>query len=291
MVFYRKDLVEKWGLEPPSEQGYSWETLTENCRKAQKKIAEENLTDTYPLIYGVKGEMAAITFQQIAWSFGADLFVDGKVPNFNTPEAKAAMELTLQWAKEGLVSPGFVEYEYPEVLTGFQEGKAVFALQWNAAAADILNPEKSPITANNTAFSVSPYQKDKGPQQLRVWPSVWAMGVSAYSKKPEEAFSYIAWFTSKEIARDYVTNGGGSSGRRSLLSDPEIVKANPQYPAMLESFKVYAAFPNLQSYPYIDASILPPHLEAIWQGTETIESALQKATEETKKYLEEQGEL
>jgi multiple sugar transport system substrate-binding protein len=292
MFYYRTDLVEKWGLEPPPAQGYSWPQLIDNCKKAQAKLAAENMTDTFPLLFGVKAAHSAIHFQQMAWSYGADLFKDGKMPNFNSPEAVASVEDAVGWlVKDKLVTPGMVGYEYPEVLTAYQQGKAVFALQWNAAAPDILNPDKSPASAGKTAFSVYPWQTDKGAEQLRLWPSVWSVGVSAYSKHPKEAFEYAAWFTSKEVARDYVMHGGGSSGRQSLLTDPEILKSNPQYPAMLQGFKVYHALPDLVSYDYLLNNILPAHLQAVWQGTTKAKDALDAATEEAKKYLSDKGEI
>lgn len=292
MFYYRTDLLEKYGIEAPGPQGYSWDELIANCRIAKEKIAADGLADTYPLLFGTKRTHASIHFQQIAWSYGADLFVDGKMPNFNSPEAIAALEDEVSWVQdEGLVTPGMVGYEYPEVLTAYQQGKAVFALQWNAAAPDILNPEKSPESAGKTAFSVFPWQKDKGPEQLRLWPSVWSMGVSAFSKRPEEAFEYVAWFTSKDVARDYVMKGGGSSGRQSLLTDPEILKANPQFAAMGEGFKVYHAMPNLVSYDFINTDILPAHLQAVWQGEKSAKEALDAATEEAKQYLTDKGEI
>lgn len=292
MFFYRTDLVEKWGLEAPGPQGFSWDQLIANCRIAQQKIAEESLADTYPLLFGTKTTHSAIHFQQMAWSYGADLFLDSKMPNFDSPEAVASLEDATSWLlTDKLISPGMVGYEYPEVLTAFQQGKAVYALQWNASAPDILSAEKSPITAGNTGFSVYPWQTDKGATQIRLWPSVWGMGVSAYSERPEAAFEYISWFTSKDVAREYVQHGGGSSGRGSLLNDPEIVAENPQFPAMLEGFKVYHALPDLVSYDYILNTILPSHLQSAWQGQVSPKDALTAATEEAKAYLTDKGEL
>ena len=87
------------------------------------------------------------------------------------------------------------------------------AFQWNAAAPTFLDASKSPETAGKIGFSMLPYFKDKGSKVNRFNPRRTRVGVSAYSKNQKEAFAYCAWFTSQEIARDYVTNGGGSSGR------------------------------------------------------------------------------
>jgi ABC-type glycerol-3-phosphate transport system substrate-binding protein len=115
--------------------------------------------------------------------------------------------------------------------------------------------------------------------------------VSAYSKNPEAAFSYVAWFASPETARNYVVNGGGSSGRQSLLTDPEIVNANPVYPALLDGYKVYHPLPTLESYGYVDANIIPPYIQAAISGETSPKEALEKATEEAKNFLKDKGEI
>ena len=68
------------------------------------------------------------------------------------------------------VTEGAIGYEYPDVLTGFQTGKAVTAFQWNAAAPTFLDASKSPETAGKLGFSMLPYFKDKGAKIARFHP-------------------------------------------------------------------------------------------------------------------------
>jgi len=88
-------------------------------------------------------------------------------------------------------------------------------------SATILDAKASPITATTTGFNLYPYDKPAGADVQRIYPSVHAIGVSAFTKQPEAAFEYVAWFTSQDTAREYVLHGGGSSGRKSLLNDPQ----------------------------------------------------------------------
>ena len=73
-----------------------------------------------------------------------------------------------------------------------------------------------------------PYFKEQGSKTVRFHPSPHGIGVSTYSKNQKEAFAYIAWFTSQEIARDYVTTGGGhllrarNTGRRGWIIWPPV---------------------------------------------------------------------
>jgi multiple sugar transport system substrate-binding protein len=184
-----------------------------------------------------------------------------------------------------------VGWEYPEVLTAFQQGRAVVALQWNASAQPILDPKASPITATTTAFNLYPYDKPAGADVQRVYPSVHAVGVSAFTKQPEAAFEYVAWFTSQDTARDYVLHGGGSSGRKSLLNDPASAKDNPHLPWLLKGLQQYHALPDTTADDYIINNLLSPDVNSIWAGQTDVKSGLQKADSETTSYLQEKGIL
>jgi multiple sugar transport system substrate-binding protein len=291
MFYYRKDLLKKYGIPEPGPTGYSWTDLTKHALDLKGKLAADGKTDVFPLLFGVKPTgHASINAYQPIWSHGQALFDDKWNPQFAAPKSVAAMTMMTDLLfKHQVVSEGVVGYEYPEVLTAYQQGKAVMALQWNAAAPTILDRTKSAETAENTGFSVYPFDPGAGPQQGRVQANVWAQGISAYSKKAEAAFSYIAWFTSKDTARDYVVNGGGSSGRQSLLTDPAIVEKNPQYPALLEGFKLYVTPPKLAEWGYINSSIVNPEVGGVWTKQQSVEEGLKKVDQQTTEYLKDQG--
>ena len=177
------------------------------------------------------------------------------------------------------------------MLTAFQQGRAVVALQWNASAQTILDPKASPMTATNTAFNLYPYDKPAGADVQRVYPSVHAVGVSAFTKQPEAAFEYVAWFTSQDIAREYVLHGGGSSGRKSLLNDPASAKDNPFLPWLLKGLQQYHALPDTTADDYVINNVLSPDVNGIWAGQTDVKSGLQKADSETTSYLQEKGIL
>jgi multiple sugar transport system substrate-binding protein len=292
MFFYRKDLVDKWGLEHPPEDGFTWDALIENARAAVEPIKSEGLEgEMYPLIFSLGLEQIGVFMLQTMWSYGGDCYIDDIMPNWNAPEGKQALADLKEWYDEGLMSPGCSGFGYSEVLIAMQQGGGVYMPQWNASAPDLLNPDKSPITAGNMAFSIFPYHKDVGPDVLRHWPSVWALGISKYSKHPDEAFSYISWFTSKDIARDYVLNGGGSSGRTSLLTDPEILAKNPQFGPMLKGLANYHADASVMSSDYLRKEILSRWANSAIVGEVGTDEALDKATEEAITYLKDQGEI
>ena len=86
-------------------------------------------------------------------------------------------------------------------------------------------------------------------------------------------------------------NGGGSSGRSSLLTDPSIVAKNPQYPAVLQGFNTLHLLPQIPEFSYIDASIINPDMSAIWSKQVDIAGGLKKTNDEITQYLQDQGVL
>ncbi|MBV9544463.1 MAG: extracellular solute-binding protein [Chloroflexi bacterium] len=293
MFFYRKDLLKKYGIQEPGPKGYSWDELLNNALALKPKLAADGQTDMFPLVFGVKPTgHASIQTQNVIWSYGQEIFDEKWNPQLTSDKANQAMTMLTDFLfKHQVVSEGITGYEYPEVLTALQENKAVMALQWNAAAPTVLDASKSPAWGpDNTAFSVYPYGPG-GPDQKRIRESVWAVCVSSFSKQQEAAFSYLAWFTSKDVARDYVLNGGGSSGRSSLLTDPDIVAKNPQYPAVLNGFNVLHLVPRIPEWSYISGSILDPDMSAIWSKQVSVADGLKKANDEIVNYLKDQGVL
>jgi len=294
MFYYRTDLLQKYGVTPPPVTGYSLDEMRQNALKIQAALKSEGApNDMYALILGAKPQFhAAINIVQPAWSKGAEFFGEGNKPTLDTQQmTDATTFMTNLLFQDKVVSPGIVGYEYPEVLTAYQQGKAVMALEWNAAAPTILDPKTSPITAATTGFSTYPFDATVGADHPRVFPSVHGIGVSHFSKKQKAAFAYVVWFTSQQVAADYVVNGGGSSGRASLLTNPDILAKAPYYSAVLEGFKVYHPFPQLAQWPYIYNNILGVNFNAIWTQQTSVADGVKKIQDETTSYLQDQGVL
>ncbi|MFN8524661.1 MAG: extracellular solute-binding protein [Chloroflexota bacterium] len=287
---YRKDLLQKYGVPEPPLEGYEWSDYVKHLKTLQDGLQKDGKSDVFPLLLGSKKPgHANIHIVQKGWGLGGNLF-DKITPTYDDPKMVESAEffLDLMYGKK-FISEGAVGYEYPDVLTGFQQGKAATAFQWNAAAPTFLDASKSPETAGKLGFSMLPYDKALGSKVNRFHPSPHGIGVSTFSKNQKEAFAYVAWFTSQDIARDYVSKGGGSSGRGSLLTDKTILEKNPQFAALNEVLKLQHAYPPLEQYNYVYNTILAAHNSAIWTKQETAKDGLAKAKAEAIQYLKEQG--
>ncbi|MGA2111683.1 MAG: extracellular solute-binding protein [Anaerolineales bacterium] len=293
MMFYRKDFVEKYGLQTPPLEGWSWSQLIDNARQGAKAIKADNLEGKmYPLIFPLSSEQLFIVYLQNAWSYGAPVYLEGEtVPNFNCEQSVQAVADLKSWFDEGLMSKGCLGYGFAEINAAMQQNAGIYMLQWSSGAPELEDATTSPTTAGKLGYCNWPYEAAMGPAVLRCWPSMFANGVSAFSKQQEAAFSYCAWFSSKEVARTYCLAGGGDSGRSSLLTDPQVLKANPQYEGMLAGLATYHPQEAFASVDYVERNILGPYLNSVLTGSLKPQEAMDKATQESVAYLKQKGEI
>ena len=289
MMFFRADVFEKYDIDAPDPlAGWSFDQLADGCRKLKTALANDGKDETWPLVLLLAG--AGTVHYNFAASMGTPLYDADSLPNYNSAASVAALELIKSWMDEGLISPGALGYNYPEGIETLRQGQTVIALQWDTAAVELTDPGASPTTADTLEFSVHPWDANVGHNAPRIWTGVWSNFISKFSQNWEAALSYSAWYTSKEIAYDYVRYGGGHSGRESLLTDPEVLAAQRQYDSMIANFGAAAALPTLSQLGYVGGNILGPNLEAFLTGVvDSAQTALDAAQEEAVQFLQDEG--
>ena len=289
MMFYRADVFEKYDIEAPDPlAGWSFDQLADGCRKLKTALANDGMDQTWPLVLLLAG--ATTVHYNFAASMGTPTYDADSLPNYNSAASVAALELIKAWMDEGLVSPGALGYNYPEGIETLRQAQTVIALQWDTAAVELTDPMASPTTADTLEFSVHPWDANIGHNAPRVWTGVWSNFVPKFSQNVEAALSYCAWYTSKQIAFDYVRYGGGHSGRNSLLTDEEILAAQRQYDTMIANFGAAAKLPTLAQVGYLGSSILRPNLEAFLTGAvDSAQAAMDAAQEEAVRFLQDEG--
>ncbi|MEA2524393.1 MAG: multiple sugar transport system substrate-binding protein [Thermomicrobiales bacterium] len=294
MQFARTDLLEQYapGSPLPPVEGYTWEQFIEIAQTVQEGINSAGVPDLWATAYIFKtsGDISgAIMWESTVRSFGHQPFKEDGTPDFNGDLAVEATQMLHDLVfKYKVASPGVAGYYYQDILEIVNSGKAVLPLQWNASAETNELPDKSQ-SAGKLAYAAFPYAKAAGPTVQRVYPSEHGLSVNPASSKLDAALEFVFWYTSPEVARDYVANGGGVSGRRSLLTDPEIVGAHPWYPAMAKSYEYYFVLPSTPAYAQLQAEAIGRNVIEAWTGNATVKEALDKAQEEALSIMESVG--
>lgn len=289
LLFYRKDILRRYGVQEPPEEGWSWTEYIEAARRIQEGLVGDGRDDMVATVFpGSRNRNLAQYVLQNVWGNGGELLDEDMRPQLTEDAAIEGLKAYVdQLRAMEITTSGVTGYAYSELLTSLQQGQAAMGFQWNAAAASLLSSAEE--LGAEWGFSIVPYFDSMGPETERVFPSIWGVGVSAFSENKEAAFQYASWFTSREVAYDYVTKGGGSSGRSSLLNDPEVIADYPQYPALLQSMRYYHALPDIPEWTFILEDILTSNWNAALVGDVGVEQAMATANESIETLLEEAG--
>jgi len=290
MQFVLTDLLEEHAGDqaklPPLE-GYSWEELIEIAQTVQESINSKGIGNLWALAYIFRGNNAGLMWEATVRSYGHEPFSKDAMPQFNSDLAIEATQMLHDLVfRYQVASPGVIGYQYPELVEVVNNASAVLPFQWNASAPTNEDPERSKA-AGQLAYAAFPYAKDAGPTVPRVRPNSHGLSVNPFSKNRDAALEFVFWYTSPEVARDYVLNGGGNSGRQSLLTDPEIAANQSWSPAMSKSFEFYHPYPQTRHYDFLLRDVLSKNLGEAWTGGLSVKEALDLAQEEAVDFLEQ----
>jgi multiple sugar transport system substrate-binding protein len=65
----------------------------------------------------------------------------------------------------------------------------------------------------------------------------WQLGISRFSTKPDLAWRFVEFMTSKEIQKRIALATGRAPTRTALYDDPELLDKVPQLKSLLETFR------------------------------------------------------
>ncbi len=222
ILFYRKDLFEKEGFEPPE----TYDELFE--------IAEffTNNPD-YPDLYGFgttakQGEWASSTWCTWIWSWGGDFFDENWHPIFNDEKGVASLEAYAE-AVQRFAPPDCPNWGNEEGGAAMQQGRLAMLQMWPQLAAAMEDPEQSEVVGN-VGYAPMPKKELCFPRL-----GSWGLTISKYSKNKEWAYIYLTEFNSAENVKNIHWPAGMTVCRLSVVD--ELAKDSPLLQAVLKSFE------------------------------------------------------
>ncbi|MGR3500170.1 MAG: ABC transporter substrate-binding protein [Limimaricola soesokkakensis] len=295
MVMYRTDLMEEAGLEMPDAP--TWDFIKE---------AAAAMTDKENEVYGIclRGKagwgenMAFLT--AMSNSYGARWFDENWVPQFDSPEWKAALDDYLMLLNE-YGPPGAANNGFNENLALFQQGKCGMWIDATVAASFVTGDDST--VADKVGFALAP---DNGLGKRGNWLWAWSLGIPAGTDAEDAAKTFVAWATSKEYAELVAEKEGWANvppgTRTSLYENQEYLDAAPFAQMTLDS--INAADPNnptVDPVPYTGvqfvaipefqgiATAVGQQFSAALAGQMSAEEALQAAQDLTSQEMQAAG--
>jgi trehalose/maltose transport system substrate-binding protein len=238
VLYYRADLLEKHGKEPPA----TWQELTETAAEIQDAERAEGNDRMWGFVFQGKA-YEGLTCDALEWidSFGGGTIVaeDGTT-TINNEKAAEAVNLASTWV--GSIAPeGVLNYAEEEARGVFQSGNAVFMRNWPYAWA-LGNADDSPIKGQ---IGVSALPRGSGADGKHTGTlGGWQLAVSRYSENPEIAADLVAYLTSYDEQKRRAIEGSYNPTIAALYQDPEVLEANPFFGELYDTFTNAVARPS-----------------------------------------------
>jgi trehalose/maltose transport system substrate-binding protein len=237
LLYYRTDLLEKYGKQPPT----TWQELTEIAREIQEGERAEGNDRMQGFVFQAKA-YEGLTCDALEWidSFGGGQIVaeDGTI-TINNEDAIEALELAASWI--GAIAPeGVLNYAEEESRGVFQSGNAVFMRNWPYAWA-LGNAPDSPISGK-----IGVDQLPKGGEDGKHTGVLggWQLAVSKYSQNAELAVDLVRHLTSAEEQKRRAIKASYNPTIAALYQDEEILEATPFFGELYDTFTNAVARPS-----------------------------------------------
>lgn len=272
VLYYRTDLLEKAGIEPP-------ETFGEMLTTAQKLQKQGDARWGY-LWQGKQYEGVSAMFVEILEGFGG--FWANPVTldvGLDQPQAIQAVNFLKSTINKGISPRGVVTYGEEETRLLFQNGGAVYLRNW-PYVWKLANAQDSKIKGKIGIKPMIHAQGQVGGSAL----GGWGLGISKTTKHPEEAWRVIQYMASEETMKKFVLSTGLIPSYQTLFKDPEILAKYPHFTQLLEAVQKPALRPPIAQYAQA-SDVLQRYLSAAFTGRMSAEQAMKVAAQETRNIL------
>ncbi|HUI00102.1 MAG TPA: substrate-binding domain-containing protein [Nitrososphaerales archaeon] len=282
IFFYRKDIYDGLGIDPPS----TWDEYFEDAKM---------LTGSQEVQFGAVSEASptisvVYEFTVHLASFGASLWeVDGNQisPVMDSDNAVAALENFVRFQPYSDVSSS--NYSWPDIFTSLERGFSACGLLWHDYTDWLNDPQRS-VEAGKFGFTAPP----AGPKGTFSTFGGAGVGLSKYSNNPEAAWLWLQWATAAGTEEALLLDTYHIlPGRQSAINSAEVqgVIKQSSYAASMLAYNLYnsrnvvalVGFP--QWFKALD--IISQHLNSAWLQQETPRDAMTTAKQE----IESLGQL
>jgi trehalose/maltose transport system substrate-binding protein len=229
-LYYRKDLLEKYGKSVPK----TWPELAATAKEIQDAERAAGKADIQGFVFQGNA-YEGLTCDALEWvkSYGGGQIIeaDGSI-SINNPQAVAALEQAKSWI--GTISPeGVLSYQEEESRGVWQLGNAVFMRNW-PYAYQLGNGDDSAVKG---LFDVAPLPAGEG-EGARSAATLggWNIAVSKYSKNQDEAVKLALFLASKDVQKERALKQSNLPTIVSLYDDADIAANQPIIPRWKDVF-------------------------------------------------------
>jgi multiple sugar transport system substrate-binding protein len=276
-LYYRKDLLKKYGLQPPK----TWSQLKSEALTIMKGENDPNLQGFN--YQGAAIEGTVCTFLEALWTAGGDWQnAQGEI-TVDSPAGQQALNWYQETLNSGITKKSIAEEATDNSRKEFQAGNVVFMLNWGYAWAHFQDDKDSQVKGK---VGVAPLPAFKG-HQTATCVGGWQWAINPYGKHKAEAFKLIKFLASEDSERTLAVKASNIPARKALYKDPAVLKADPQYGKFYDV--ITAARPRPIT-PYYDevSNVIRTTMNAFFAQSLTVDQALKQMQQGLEKIYQNQ---
>lgn len=230
MLYYRTDLLEKYGFDGPPT---TWDELESMAQTIQDGERAAGNSEFYGFVWQGNA-YEGLTCDALEWQFGnggGSIVEMDKTISVNNPKAIEAFERAAGWV--GTISPqGVTTYQEEDARRVWQAGNAAFMRNWPYAyVLGQGGADGTQETAIKDLFNVTALPG--GGAAL----GGWQLGVSAYSANTELASQLAIWLVQPEQQKERWLKLTNLPTMPEVYQDPEVLEATPWIEALIPVFE------------------------------------------------------
>ncbi|HEY9698479.1 MAG TPA: ABC transporter substrate-binding protein [Trichocoleus sp.] len=272
MLYYRKDLLEQAGIQPP-------ETFADLVQAA--KQLQQSGAATWGYVWqGRQYEGLPAMFVEILSGFGA-FWINPKTleVGLDRPEALQALQFLRETITAGITPDGVTTYQEEETRRLFQSGEVAFLRNW-PYVYPLASTEDSNVRGK---FAVKPMVHAAGFESGACLGG-WGIGISKTSAHPDAAWRVAQFYASAEAQKMAALENGYLPTRKSVYADADVIAKYSYFPAMQTVIERAVLRPPVAQYAQA-SDILQRYLSAALSDRMSPEAALKTAAQETRTLL------
>lgn len=251
LLYYRKDILDKAGVQPPT----NFDELVASAQKLQT-------ADMYGFAWpGFKNEGLSADWMEYLWGFGGDYY-DQSTNTITVDKGDGAVN-SLQFLSDALYKTKItptkaLTWKGADLNNIFTQGNAVFMRNWTSYGA-LAQAQGSKV---KDMWGVTPFLAAAG-QTAHSCLGPWNLAINANSKNPDAAWTVIEFLTSPQAQKALSLAAGTPPSRKDVYSDPDIQNSSPIYKVLPTVFNNAKARPVTPAYQQMSNDVIQNYVSQV----------------------------
>ncbi len=267
LLYYRKDLLEKHGVQPPK----TWAELQAASEKIQKAEGNPQLSGFQTAGAPIEGTVC--TYLVPMWGAGGNLTDAGGKLTLTGDAAKKPFELWDTLKKANITPPNLAEIPTDRIRQNFQAGNLVFGMTWGYVWNRTQNDADSTVKGKTGVVPLPGFTADKAATCI----GGWQLAVTSFSKNKAEAVKLARWLSSPEVSKMQAIEASHLPVFAEVYTDPEVLAKNPWFKDALPVVQSARSRPVSARYTEV-SEVIRTNMNAFLAGTKNADAALADMT-------------